>query len=344
MAESEKQRTLSIKNASGRKKAAIFLVSLGSQNAASIMKHLKDEEVEGISFEIARLSNVSLEDKNIILKEFYELIKASRHIIAGGIDYATEILEAALGSQRASEIINRLTSSLQIKPFDFIKNADAQHLVNLLQSEHPQTTALVLTYLEPKKSSEILSQLPVDIQTDVTRRIAIMDRTTPEVVREVESTLEIKLSSFESEDLSVSGGIDTAAEILNLVDRATEKTIIENLEEKDPALAEEIKKRMFVFEDIIILDDRSIQKVIRKVDMSDLTKALKSVDEEVKEKILTNMSKRAAVILSEDIEFLGPIKIADMEQSQQRIVNVIRKMEEEGEILIVRAGEESNLV
>ncbi len=340
----EKDNNTSIKNVSGRKKAAIFLVSLGAKNAASIMKHLKDEEVESISFEIARLSNVSLEDKNIILREFYELIRASRHIITGGVEYATEILETALGSQRASEIINRLTSSIQIKPFDFIKKADAQHLVNLLQSEHPQTTALVLTYLEPKKSSEILSQLPVEIQTDVTRRIAIMDRTTPEVVREVESTLEIKLSSFESEDLSFSGGLDTAAEILNFVDRATEKTIIENMEERDPVLAEEIKKRMFVFEDIIILDDRSVQKVLRKVDMNDLTKALKSVDEEVREKILTNMSKRAAVILTEDIEFLGPIKMTDMEQAQQRIVNLIRKMEEEGEIIIVRSGEEGTLV
>ncbi len=335
----EKQEKLT-----GRKKAAIFLVSIGAQNAALIMKNLKDEEVEILSFEIARLSNIPAEQKNNVLKEFYELLQASRYLVAGGIAYATDILERSLGAARANEIINRLTSSLQIKPFDFVKKADPQQLVNLLQSEHPQTIALILAYLEPKRSSDILSQLPVEIQTNVTRRIATMDRTNPEVVREVESTLEIKLSSFETDDLHVYGGIDTVAEMLNFADRSTEKTIIENLEEEDPELAEEIKKRMFVFEDIVILDDRSMQKVLRKVDMFDLVKGLRSSDEEVKEKVLSNMSKRAAVILQEDIEFLGPIKLSDVEESQQRIVSIIRKMEEESDIVIIRSGEESSLV
>lgn len=329
---------------SGRKKAAVFLVSLGPQRGAEIMKHLKDEEVEIISFEIARLSTITPEEKNEVLQEFYELLKASRFILNGGIDYATEILERSLGAHRAAEIINRLTSSLQIKPFDFVKKADPQHLVNLLQSEHAQTAALVLAYLEPKKAAEILGQLPVEMQTDVAKRIATMDRTTPEIIREVESTLEIKLSTFDSEDFNISGGVDTTAEILNLADRSTEKTIIENLEEEDPELAEEIKKRMFVFEDIVILDDRSIQKVLRKVDNNDLTKALKSVDEEVKEKILRNMSKRAALLLQEDIEFMGPIKLSEVEDAQQRIVNIIRKLEESGEVVIVHAGEENQLV
>lgn len=329
---------------SGRKKAAIFLISLGPQRGSEVMKHLKDEEVEILSFEIARLSTVTPEEKNQVLKEFYELLKASMFILNGGVDYATEILERSLGSHRAAEIINRLTSSLQIKPFDFVKKADSQQLINLLQSEHAQTAALVLTYLEPKKAAEILGQFPVGKQTDVAKRIATMDRTTPEIIREVESTLEIKLSTFDSEDFNISGGVDTTAEILNLADRATEKTIIENLEEEDPELAEEIKKRMFVFEDIVVLDDRSVQKVLRKVDNNDLTKALKSVDEEVKEKILRNMSKRAALLLQEDIEFMGPIKISEVEESQQRIVNVIRKLEEQGDVVIVRTGEESQLV
>ena len=330
-------------NLTSKKKAAIFIVSLGPQRGAQVMKHLKDDEVESLSFEIARLSTVSQEEKKIVLRDFYELLKASKYILNGGIDYATEVLERSLGAQRAAEIIHRLTSSLQVKPFDFVKKADPQHLVNLLRSEHSQTAALVLAYLEPKKASEILSQLPVEMQTDVAKRIATMDRTTPEVIREVESTLEIKLSTFDSEDFSAAGGIDTTAEILNLTDRSTERTIIENLEEEDPELAEEIKKRMFVFEDVIILDDRSIQKVLRKVENNDLTKALKAVDEEVKEKILRNMSKRAALLIQEDIEFMGPIKLSEVEEAQQRIVNVIRKLEEDGEVVIVRAGEETLL-
>ena len=330
---------------SGRKKAAIFILSLGSVLGSKIMKHLKDSEVEAVSFEIVRLANITPEEKQKVLKEFYEILSASRFILNGGIDYANEILEKSFGAEKAIDIINRFTSSSAgHKPFEFARKTDPQHLINLLQSEHPQTIALVLAHLEAKKASEILAQLPVEMQTNIAKRIATMNRTTPEVIRDVESILERKLSTFDSEDITAVGGVGSVAEILNLADHTTERSIIENLEEEDPELAEEIKKRMFVFEDVVMLDDKSIQKVLRKIDNNDLVKALKSVDEEVKEKFFRNMSKRAASLIQEDIEFLGPMRVTDVEEAQQTIVRTIRKLEEEGEIVITHAGEENVLV
>ncbi len=328
----------------GRKKAAIFILSLGAKLGSLIMKHLKDNEVELISFEIVRLANVTPEEKQKVLKEFYEILAASRFILNGGIEYANEILEKSFGAEKAIDIINRFTSVSIHKPFEFIRKTDPQHLINLLQSEHPQTIALILSYLEPKKASEVLSQLPVEMQTNIAKRIATMNRTSPEVIREVESILERKLSTFDSEDITTVGGVGSVAEILNLADRTTERSIIETLEEEDPELAEEIKKRMFVFEDVVILDDRSIQKVLRKVDNADLVKALKSVDEEVKDKFFKNMSKRAASLIQEDIDFMGPIRVTDVEEAQQKIVTIIRKLEEEGEVVIVHSGQENVLI
>ena len=242
------------------------------------------------------------------------------------------------------DIINRLTSSLKTRPFDFIRRTDPAHLLNFIQQEHPQTIALILSYLEPNKASQVLGDLPQDIQSDVAKRIATMDRTSPDILREVERVLDKKLSSLSSEDYSVAGGVDSIVEILNLVDRTTEKFIIETLEEEDPELAEEIKKRMFVFEDIVMLDDRAIQRVLRDVDSNDLSKALKAVDPEVQDKIFRNMSKRAATLLKEDMEFLGPTRRKDVEEAQQKIVSIIRKLEEQGEVVIARGGEEDILV
>jgi flagellar motor switch protein FliG len=249
-----------------------------------------------------------------------------------------------LGNQKAIDIINRLTSSLQVRPFDFIRRTDPAHLLNFIQGEHPQTIALILSYLDPQKASNILSNLPHQIQAEVAKRIATMDRVSPDVLREVERVLERKLSTLASEDYTSAGGIDSVVEILNLVDRGTEKTIIEALEEEDPELAEEIKKRMFVFEDIVLLDDRAIQKVMREVDNTDLAKALKSVDSEVQDKIFKNMSKRAANLLREDMDFMGPVRLKDVEDAQQKIVNIIRKLEEAGEIVVARAGEDELVV
>ncbi len=328
----------------GRQKAAIFLVTLGSDISAEIFKHLREDEIEALTFEIARLENVEPDMRDQVLMEFRELMMAQDFITTGGIDYARELLEKSLGSQKAVDIINRLTSSLQTRPFDFIRRTDPSHLLNFIQQEHPQTIALILAYLEPAKASVILGQLPQEIQSDVARRIATMDRTSPDVLREVERVLEKKLSTLSSEDYTAAGGVENIVDILNLVDRTTEKLIIESLEEEDPELAEEIKKRMFVFEDIVMLDDKAIQKVLREVDTQELAKALKGVDAEVQDKIYRNMSKRAASLLKEDMEFMGPTRRKDVEEAQQKIVAIIRKLEEQGEVVIARSGEEDVLV
>ncbi|MDR1576243.1 MAG: flagellar motor switch protein FliG [Treponema sp.] len=332
------------KEYTGRQKAAIFLVTIGSEISAEIFKYLREDEIETLTFEIARLETIDAEQKDAILQEFQELMMANQFISTGGIDYARELLEKSLGSQKAIDIINRLTSSLQVRPFDFIRRTDPAHLLNFIQQEHPQTIALILAYLEPNKASVILQNLPQDVQSDVARRIATMDRTSPEVLREVERVLEKKLSSLSSEDYTTAGGVESIVEILNLVDRASEKQIIEALEDEDPELAEEIKKRMFVFEDIVMLDDRAIQKVMREVDSQELAKALKSVDTEVQDKIFRNMSKRAAGMLKEDMEYMGPVRLKDVEEAQQKIVSIIRHLEDTGEIVVARSGEDEMVV
>jgi len=332
------------KEYTGRQKSAIFLVTIGSEISAEIFKYLREDEIETLTFEIARLETIDAEQKDAILQEFQELMMANQFISTGGIDYARELLEKSLGSQKAIDIINRLTSSLQVRPFDFIRRTDPAHLLNFIQQEHPQTIALILAYLEPNKASFILQNLPHEVQSDVARRIATMDRTSPEVLREVERVLEKKLSSLSSEDYTAAGGVESIVEILNMVDRASEKQIIEALEDEDPELAEEIKKRMFVFEDIVMLDDRAIQKVMREVDSQELAKALKSVDSEVQDKIFKNMSKRAASILKEDMEYMGPVRLKDVEEAQQKIVSIIRHLEDTGEIVVARAGEDELVV
>jgi flagellar motor switch protein FliG len=332
------------KEYTGRQKAAIFLVSVGSDISAEVFKYLREDEIETLTFEIARLEAIEPEQKDAILQEFQELMMANQFITMGGIDYARELLEKSLGSQKAIDIINRLTSSLQVRPFDFIRRTDPAHLLNFIQQEHPQTIALILAYLEPNKSSVILQNLPHEVQSDVARRIATMDRTSPEVLREVERVLEKKLSTLSSEDYTAAGGVESIVEILNLVDRASEKQIIEALEDEDPELAEEIKKRMFVFEDIVMLDDRAIQKVMREVDSQELAKALKSVDTEVQDKIFRNMSKRAAGMLKEDMEYMGPVRLKDVEEAQQKIVSIIRHLEDTGDIVVARSGEDELVV
>ncbi|MDR1587807.1 MAG: flagellar motor switch protein FliG [Treponema sp.] len=332
------------KEYTGRQKAAIFLVTIGSEISAEIFKYLREDEIETLTFEIARLETIEPEQKDAILQEFQELMMANQFISTGGIEYARELLEKSLGSQKAMDIINRLTSSLQVRPFDFIRRTDPAHLLNFIQPEHPQTIALILAYLEPNKSSFILQNLPHEVQSDVARRIATMDRTSPEVLREVERVLEKKLSTLSSEDYTTAGGVESIVEILNLVDRASEKQIIEALEDEDPELAEEIKKRMFVFEDIVMLDDRAIQKVMREVDSQELAKALRSVDTEVQDKIFRNMSKRAASMLKEDMEYMGPVRLKDVEEAQQKIVSIIRHLEDTGEIVVARTGEDELVV
>lgn len=332
------------KTLTGRQKAAIFLVTLGSEVSSEIFKHLREEEIETLTFEIARVEVVEPEDRDKVLMEFQDLMMAKDFITSGGIDYAKDLLEKSVGSQRATEIINKLTSSLQVRPFDFVRKTDPAHLLNFIQNEHPQTIALILAYLDSNKSSNILSQLDHEKQAEVAKRIANMDRTSPDVLREVERVLEKKLSTLASEDFTTAGGIDTIVEILNLVDRTTERTILETLEEEDPDLAEEIKKKMFVFEDIVLLSDKDIQKVLREVDSTELAKALKGVNSEVQDKIFRNMSKRAAAVLKEDMDFMGPVRLKDVEEAQQKIVSIIRRLEDSGEIIVARAGEDELVV
>lgn len=329
---------------SGKEKAAMLLISLGPERSADIFKHLKEEEIEQLTLEIANIRTVSPEEKEKVLEEFYQICLAQEYIAEGGIGYAKDILEKALGTQKALDIINKLTVSLQVRPFDFVRKADPSQLLNFIQNEHPQTIALILAYLKPQQSSIVLSALPQDKQADVARRIAIMDRTSPEVIKEVERVLEKKLSSLVTEDYTAAGGIQAIVDILNSVDRGTEKYIMETLEIEDTDLAEEIKKRMFVFEDILSLDNRSIQRFLREVDNNQLAVALKGSTEEVQKVVFSNMSKRLVEMIREDIEFMGPVRLKDVEEAQQKIVNVIRKLEDAGEIVISRGGGDEIIV
>ncbi|VBB08099.1 flagellar motor switch protein flig [Lucifera butyrica] len=320
----------------GKQKAAILLIALGPDVSAQVFKHLREDEIEKLTLEIANQRKVPQEHKDRVLNEFHQMCLAKEYISSGGLDYAREVLEKALGAEKAISIINRLTSSLQIRPFDFARKTDPAQLLNFIQNEHPQTLALIMAYLQPEQGASILSALPPDRQVDVARRIATMDRTSPDVIKDVERILERKLSSLVTQDFTAAGGVDSIVGVLNKVDRTTERTIIENLEVQNPELAEEIKKRMFVFEDIVMLDDRSLQLVLREVDSKDLALALKASSTEVAEKIYKNMSKRASDMLREEIEYMGPVRIRDVEEAQQKIVNGIRRLEESGEIVISR--------
>ncbi len=324
----------------GLRKTAILLVSLGSEASAEIFKHLSDQEVEKISLEIARLDTVEPEVRQAVLEEYSEMLRAQEYISQGGMEAAKNILTKALGEDKAGSIMDRLTSAHEVRPFEFIRNADPDHILNFIQGEHPQTIALVLAYLDSETASEIVQELPPDLQADVSKRIALMDRTSPEMIREVERVLERKLSSLVNEEYASTGGIEAIVQMLNDADRSTEKSILEKLEDEDPELAEEIRRKLFVFEDITQLDDSSVQRVLREVDQDELALALKAVDANVQDKIFDNMSKRAAGMIKEELEYMGPVRVRDVEEAQQQIVNVIRRLEEEGEVVVARGGDE----
>lgn len=278
------------------------------------------------------------------MSEFYEICLAQQYIAEGGIGYAKELLEKALGEEKAKDVIGKLTASLQVRPFEFIRKTDPSQLLNFIQDEHPQTIALILSYLPASQASMVVSSLPPEKQADVARRIAQMDRTSPDVIKQVEKVLERKLSSLVNQDYTIVGGVDAIVSILNSVDRGTEKHIMETLEVEEPELADEIRKKMFVFEDILSLDDRAIQRVLRDVDNSDLALALKGATEEVQNVILNNLSKRLAVMIKEDMEYMGPVRMKDVEEAQQKIVNIIRKLEDSAEIVIARGGGDEIIV
>ncbi|SHN16166.1 flagellar motor switch protein FliG [Gracilibacillus kekensis] len=328
----------------GKQKAAILLISLGPDVSAQVYKHLTPEEIEKLTLEISSVKKVEGSQKDEILEQFHEIAMAQDYISQGGISYAKTVLEKALGEDKAGELLNRLTSSLQVKPFDFARKAEPGQIINFIQNEHPQTIALVLSYLDSEQSAQILSELPQEMQADIAKRIAVMDSTSPEIIAEVEQILERKLSTTVSQDYTQTGGIQAVVEVLNGVDRSTERTILDTLEIDDPELAEEIKKRMFVFEDIVTLDNRAIQRVIREVENDDLRLSLKVGSDEVKEIVFNNMSTRMAETFKEEMEFMGPVRLRDVEEAQSRIVSTIRRLEEVGEIVIARGGGDDIIV
>lgn len=328
----------------GVEKAAILLIALGPEKSAQIFKHLKEEEIEQLTLEIANTSSVSPQTKEQVLNEFYEVCLAQQYIAEGGITYAKELLEKALGEDKARDVIGKLTASLQVRPFEFIRKTDSTQLLNFIQDEHPQTIALILSYLPAAQASSVVSALPSEKQADVAKRIAMMDRTSPDVIKQVEKVLERKLASLVNQDYTIVGGVDAIVEILNSVDRGTEKHIMETLEVEEPELADEIRKKMFVFEDILSLDNRAIQRVLRDVDNHDLALALKGATEEVQNVILNNLSTRLASMIKEDMEYMGPVRMKDVEDAQQKIVNIIRKLEDSAEIVISRGGGDEIIV
>lgn len=328
----------------GLQKAAILLIALGPEKSATVFKHLKEDEIESLTLEIANTRSISPQMKEEVLNEFYEVCLAQQYIAEGGISYAKDLLEKALGSEKAVDVINKLTASLQVRPFEFVRKTDASQLLNFIQDEHPQTIALILAYLPSGQAASIVASLPPEKQADVAKRIAVMDRTSPDVIKEVERVLERKLSSLVNQDYTIIGGVDAIVDILNTVDRGTEKHIMETLEIDEPELADEIRRKMFVFEDIMSLDDRAIQRVLRDVDNNDLATALKGANEEVQGVIFRNMSKRLAAMIQEDMEYMGPVRLKDVEEAQQKIVNIIRKLEDSAEIVISRGGGDEIIV
>jgi flagellar motor switch protein FliG len=327
-----------------KQKAAILIMALGPEISGKVFQHMAEEDVEQLMIEVARLGQVNSSERNAVIAEFREMCMAQEYISEGGINHARQFLEQAYGADRANLLTNRVVQALQVMPFDFVKKADPAQLLSFLQEEHPQTIALILVHLAPNQAAAVISGLPQEVRAEVARRIAIMDRTPPEVIREIEKVLQQKMSSVVTQNFTAVGGVKALVEVLNWVDRTTEKTILETLSENSPELADEVKKLMFVFEDITLLDDPSIQKVLREVETKELGLALKGVGEEVQNRIFKNMSERAANMLREEMEFMGPVRLRSVEESQQRIVGIIRRLEESGEIIVARGGGEELIV
>lgn len=325
----------------GIRKAALLLVQMGPERSAKVLSQLHDSEVEEIGAEIFRLQNVKKEDADFAVDEFYEMLTASKHVGNGGVHFARAALAASLGPERADEIMSRLSAAMMELPFSFLQHADPRQLQSFLADEHPQTIALVLAHVTADMASIILSTLPASLQADVAHRVAVMDRTSPDIIKQVEKLLERKLSSvLTPTEMSTVGGLQPLVDIINRADRATERMILEGLEGLDPALADEIRSRMFMFEDIVGLDDKSIQQVLRQVEGSDLATALKGVTDAVRDKILNNLSERASENLLEEIELLGPVRLRNVEEAQAKVVQAIRSLEEAGQIVVRRGDDE----
>lgn len=314
------------------------MASLGPQAASQVLGALTETEIEQLTLDLANLGTIDSELREAVMEEFHQMILANRYVTQGGIEHARTLLEAALGPERALEILARLQSNLQDVPFVFLKKADPGQIISFIQDEHPQTIALILAHLDPAVAAVVISALPQQVRSDVVLRIATMDRTAPDIVREVERVLERKMASVFSQGFTFAGGVKDVAEILNRTDRATEKAIMADLSERDPELADEIGRLMFTFEDLIHVEDSGIQKALREIEQKDLALALKAANEEVTQKILKNMSERAREMIKEEMEYMGPVRLRNVEEAQQKIVGVIRRLEESGEIIIAGRG------
>ena len=328
------------KRITNKTRAAAVIISLGAAEAAEVYKYLKEEEIEQLSLEVAKMDTLPPDELREIIDDFYSLCLTQKVITEGGVVYARDVLEKAFGTQQAASLMERVTKSLRTKAFDFVRKSDYKNLLSTLQNEHPQTIALILSYARADQASAIISELPPDTRLDVIERIANLDRASPDVINLVEKTLEQRFGNIVSVDLMELGGVPYVAEIMNNVDRSTEKQIFDELAIKDPQLSDNIRKLMFVFEDIVFLDDISIQRFLRDVDMKDLAVALKSGNPEVSRVIFQNMSKRSQETIATDIEYLHNVRMRDVEEAQQRIVDAIRRLEEEGELVISKGGKD----
>jgi flagellar motor switch protein FliG len=336
---------LTAEELTGPQKAAVLLVQLGKEKSAAVLKSLRESEVEEVLNEVARMKGVPSETVDAVFEEFSTLASARRYYAQGGMDFAREVLEATLGGERARELLERMTASLVELPFEFLRRADARQILSFLQDEHPQTVALVLAHMRSDQAATVLSGMPDELQADVAHRVAVMETTSPDVVRRVEAILERKLSSvLQSGDSAAAGGLKPLVAIINHADRATERLILEGLERRDPALAEQVRSQMFMFEDIITLDDRSVQLVLRSVDSKELATALKGVSADVRSKIMTNVSERAGANLADEIDLLGAVRLSTVEESQAKIVATIRSLEESGQILLSRGDRDEYVV
>jgi flagellar motor switch protein FliG len=328
----------------GLTKAAILLLAVGPEKAAAVLKQMEPQAVEEVTRELASLGRVSRELQDQVVQEFYSITMASQYVNEGNLDYAKEILKNALDPKAAERMLGAIQTQVQRTPFSFLQRAESENLMTFIQDEHPQTIALILCHLPHHKAGEIISGLPLQKQIEVIKRVANMEQTNPEVIREVEKGLESRLSSMLVQSMEKAGGVETVAEILNLTDRSTEKAIMEGLEAEDPDLVEQIRRLMFVFEDILKVNDKGIQAVLKEIDNSELALALKTASEELKDKIFRNMSERAATLIKEDMQYMGPVKISDVEAAQQRIVDVVRRLEEAGEVIVEGRGGDAELL
>jgi flagellar motor switch protein FliG len=335
---------ISVENLTGVQKACILVIAIGIESASQIFKNMKDKDIEKLSVEIAGMKDIPSTVMEAVVEEFYQMIMAQEYISLGGLEYAKALLEKALGPRKANEVVAKVESAIHVSGFKLLKDVDPNQLMNFIQHEHPQTIALIMANLDAEQTASILAALPPETQTEVAYRIATMGKITPELLTDIESVLESQVETVFGQDVTVAGGVKAVANILNMAGRSAEKTILGDLEKRNPELATEIKNLMFVFEDIVLLDDRSVQRVLREVDSKELTLALKASGDEVKDVVFRNMSDRAASLVKEELEFMGPVRLKDVEESQLKIVEVIRSLEEEGEIVISGRGGEEEIV